>query len=75
MAENYCRIHQAPMLLKRMNGGWTTVCPWCDQLGVYDRRTVQAGAHEAGRGYRYRGGDVGVVGYTDLNNNNGKEGY
>ena len=35
----YCNIHQTPMLMRRMNGGWTTVCPWCDALGKYNRRT------------------------------------
>ena len=53
---NYCEIHQCNMLMKRMNGGWTTVCPWCEIAGRYDRSTVRAGAHEA-RGYQYGAGD------------------
>lgn len=47
MTSDYCRIHQVPMLFKRMNGGWTTVCPWCDAMGKYER----VGAHEAAHGY------------------------
>lgn len=41
--------------MKRMNGGWTTVCPWCDAAGRYDKGTIRAGVHER-NGYQY-GGD------------------
>ena len=53
---NYCNIHQVPMMMKRMNGGWTTVCPWCEVAGRYDKGTVRAGAHET-HGYRFSAGD------------------
>lgn len=50
MTSNYCRIHGTPMLMKRMNGGWTSVCLWCDVMGKYER----IGAHEAVHGYPRR---------------------
>ena len=69
----YCNIHQVPLLLKRMNGGWTTVCPWCDQLGRYDNRTAQVAAHEP-RGYQYRstGGSVDDRADTNTNRREGR---
>ncbi len=55
MENNFCRVHQGRMLIKWMNGGWTTVCPWCEIAGKYDKGTVRAGIHEH-RGYQYNAG-------------------
>lgn len=32
---NICRRHGSGMALARRNGGWTTICPWCDEEGRY----------------------------------------
>lgn len=33
--DNICRRHASGQVLVRKNGGWTTICPWCEMEGRY----------------------------------------